>query len=654
MGRERIIGGFPGRQPPPQAVEEANKEWEAANRSISKQENQQLIFSGAYPTAYAAVQLASEQKPEPDCTDCSTSRPRYYLFSKDKSHKLLAGPEFAEKDLYISATGGKRQKGGEVLEVPPGSIVVSELPSNASGQVIEDADPGWYALKDRPALSGTDITDPKQEFDELQQPNVSFSFTDDGREAFQRVTREIAQRGQARAIGPASGEQAAELSGRFAVVLDNEVKTRPIIDFSENPDGIDGRTGAQISGGFTSITEAQDLATFLQIGALPVNLKVEELVLEAPLAVAERHGVALQVMVSAPDERGRRDVSIHSRGEEDDAEWTRHARGVLVSAIAESSRGAESGQWPPDGAEPIELVGRYDRLAEGGFEHGPAFQSVRAAWRIGDELCAEVALPDEAPLVGSGFVLHPILLDASLHALVDSALAGQGASGRDEGPVAAGWSGVQVLSPGASSLRVRLTPAEGGLALRAFDENGAPVAAIDAVGVRSVERGRLDATRRRRSLHRLEWVAGEPAAGPGPRSPGVLGEVGSAALGEVARYPDLPHLVEAIESGAETHDVVVWEVGPAGGEEDPPAVSSELAIRALGLVQEWLAEERLRDVRLALLTRGGVGVGPDDPPDLAVASLWGLLRSAQAEHPDRLALVDVDESEHTDARLLRR
>src|ERR1044072_594962 len=274
IGRERIIGGFPGRQPPPPAVEEANKEWEAANRSISKQENQQLIFSGAYPTAYAAVQLASEQKPGPDRPDCSTWRPVYFLFSKDKPHKLLAGPEFAEKDLYISATGEKRQKGGEGLEVTPGTIVVSERHSNASGQVIEDADPGWYALKDRPALSGTDITDPKQEFDELQQPNVSFSFTDDGREAFQRVTREIAQRGQARAIGPASGEQAAELSGRFAVVLDNEVKTRPIIDFSENPDGIDGRTGAQISGGFTSITEAQDLATFLQIGALPVNLKL--------------------------------------------------------------------------------------------------------------------------------------------------------------------------------------------------------------------------------------------------------------------------------------------------------------------------------------------------------------------------------------------
>jgi len=274
IGRERVIGGVPGRQPPAQAIEDANKEWQAAGRSISKQENQGLIFSGAFPAAYAATQLAAEQTPEPDCTDCSTSRPRFYLFSDDPSHKLIAGPEFARKDLYISATGEKRKKGGEVIEVPPGTIVVSELPSDGSGKVIEDADPGWYALRDRPALSGTDITDPKQEFDELKQPNVSFNFTDEGQQAFQQVTREIAQRGQARAIGPASGEQAEELSGRFAVVLDNEVKTRPIINFAENPDGIDGRTGAQISGGFTSITEAQDLATFLQIGALPVNLKL--------------------------------------------------------------------------------------------------------------------------------------------------------------------------------------------------------------------------------------------------------------------------------------------------------------------------------------------------------------------------------------------
>jgi SecD/SecF fusion protein len=283
IGREKAIGGFPGRQPPPQLIEEANQEWTTAGRSPGKRENQSLIFSGAYPTAYAAVKLAAEQKPEPDCTECSTNRPRYYLFSSDSAHELIAGPEFAKKDLFITATGEQRagkdcdektEQCPEVLVVPPGTIVVSELPSDANGSIIEGSEPGWYALRDRPALSGDDITDPKQEFTQFNQPNVTFEFTDEGREAFHSVTRQIAQRGQARAIGLPSTEQAEELAGRFAVVLDNEVKTRPTIDFSKYPDGIDGRTGAEIAGGFADIQDAQDLATFLQIGALPINLKL--------------------------------------------------------------------------------------------------------------------------------------------------------------------------------------------------------------------------------------------------------------------------------------------------------------------------------------------------------------------------------------------
>jgi SecD/SecF fusion protein len=275
IGREKAIGGIPGAQPPPKAIEEANKEWTATGRSTSKQENQQLIFAGAYPNAYGAVNLAAEQKPVADCTTCSTTKPRYYLFADDSTHKLIAGPEFSEEDLFITATGRKRSHDGTVKKVPAGTIVVSEQPSDPNGKVVEGIEnAGWYALEDNPALSGTDITNPKQETDEIGQPNVTFTFTDDGRKAFQEVTRAIAQRGQARAIGPASGEQAAQLSGHFAVVLDNEVKTRPIIDFSQNPDGIDGRTGAQISGGFTSIQEAQDIATFLQIGSLPINLKL--------------------------------------------------------------------------------------------------------------------------------------------------------------------------------------------------------------------------------------------------------------------------------------------------------------------------------------------------------------------------------------------
>ncbi|MBK5218609.1 MAG: protein translocase subunit SecD [Thermoleophilia bacterium] len=275
IGPEFTIGGHPGQEPPPKALNESVKRWKAAGRNTNSFENSQLIAAGAYPTAYEAALLASEQEPVADCENCTANQRRFYLFEKEAPHKLIAGPEISEKDLYVSPTGEKRPKDGIVVEVPVGTIVVSELPTDEKGIVDNTAQPGWYALKDDPALSGTDITNPEQSYGQVNnEPQVSFGFTDKGRDAFQEITRRIAQRGQAQAIGPVAGEQAAALSGHFAVILDNEVKTRPIINFAENPDGIDGRTGAQISGGFTSPQEAQDLATTLQIGALPINLKL--------------------------------------------------------------------------------------------------------------------------------------------------------------------------------------------------------------------------------------------------------------------------------------------------------------------------------------------------------------------------------------------
>ncbi len=274
LGPERVIGGKPGSEPPEGPLKASDKRWEDAGRNIAKEENVRLILSGAYPTAYEAAQLAAEQKPVENCESCSVAKPRYYLFEKAEPHDLIAGPELAKKDLFISATGKKRAHDGIVVEVPAGTILVSELPTDEEGQTIEDGEPGWYALKDEPALSGDDITDPEQAYGPANEPIVSFGFTDTGQSAFQEVTRKIAQRGQAGAIGPVGGQEAEQLSGHFAVILDNEVKTRPIINFAENPDGIDGRTGAQISGGFKSIDEAQELATTLQIGALPISLKL--------------------------------------------------------------------------------------------------------------------------------------------------------------------------------------------------------------------------------------------------------------------------------------------------------------------------------------------------------------------------------------------
>jgi SecD/SecF fusion protein len=274
IGPERAIGGRPGREPAAGPLKASEKRWEKAGRNVTDKENRQLIFAGAYPSAYEAALLAAEQQPVEDCKDCSVAKPRYYLFQKAPPHELLAGPELNRKDLYISPTGEKLPKDGTVVEVPAGTVLVSEYPTEENGQIDETADPGWFALNDEPALSGNEITNPEQTYGPNNEPVVSFEFTGDGREAFQEVTRRIAQRGQSSAIGPVGAEEASALSGHFAVVLENEVKTRPIINFAENPDGIDGRTGAQISGGFNGVGDAQELATTLQIGALPINLKL--------------------------------------------------------------------------------------------------------------------------------------------------------------------------------------------------------------------------------------------------------------------------------------------------------------------------------------------------------------------------------------------
>jgi SecD/SecF fusion protein len=274
IGPQKVIGGNPGQNPPKGPLEQSEKRWEEAGRNVKSEENEQLIRAGAYPNAYEAALLAAEQKPAANCDSCSVAKPRFYLFEKEAPHKLLAGPELEKKDLYVSPTGKKLPKDGIVIEIPEGTILVSEYPEQ-EGKQDETAQPGWFAIKDNPALSGNDITEPKQNYaPSTNEPIVTFGFTDSGRDAFHEVTRQIAQRGQARSIGLASPEQAIASSGHFAVVLDNEVITRPFVNYAENPDGIDGREGAQISGGFGSPQEAQELATTLQIGALPINLKL--------------------------------------------------------------------------------------------------------------------------------------------------------------------------------------------------------------------------------------------------------------------------------------------------------------------------------------------------------------------------------------------
>ncbi|MEV5510568.1 type I polyketide synthase [Streptomyces orinoci] len=386
--------------------------------------------------------------------------------------------------------------------------------------------------------------------------------------------------------------------------------------------------------------------------------EVAELTIEAPLVLPELGGVRFQLLVSGPDNDGRRDFSVHSRPDRaaDDQVWTRHATGVLATSGGDTATPAELSVWPPVGATPLPVHTLYDRAAEAGFGYGPVFQGLRAAWRLDDQLFAEVA-PAGETLAGTGlFTLHPALLDAALHTL---GLAADGATEAGTGRLPYSWSGVRLHSAGAGALRVRLsvsTPEV--VALDIADRTGRPVATVESLRLRPVTQEQLTAARggHRDSLFRLGWAAAPVAvtATPRPESCVVLGQDtlgladGLRANGvHVLAYPDPESLWNAVAAGTAEPELVFLDASGAvaGAHPDIPEAVASAVGGALAMAQRWLADDRLTGARLVLVTRNAVttGVSGEQSPDLAQAAVWGLVRSAQSEYPDRFLLIDVDE-----------
>jgi SecD/SecF fusion protein len=219
------------------------------------------------------VAFAAKQPQE--CDDCTASGPTHYLFDA-QSHLYLAGPATAKEDLFVDQPGEVQPPGSEILTVPQGTRVVKAPPGEGEQPEEDPNKAQWFVLRDRPALSGDEIKNPEAQQDpNTQAPVVTFEFNGEGREKFEEVTRTIAERGRASAPPGVSGnsEAASQYSDSFSIVLDEEVVSRAIINFVDNPDGIDGRTGAQIEG-VGSNQDAQDLAEFIKIGALPIELKL--------------------------------------------------------------------------------------------------------------------------------------------------------------------------------------------------------------------------------------------------------------------------------------------------------------------------------------------------------------------------------------------
>ncbi|KJS58005.1 type I polyketide synthase [Streptomyces rubellomurinus] len=371
-----------------------------------------------------------------------------------------------------------------------------------------------------------------------------------------------------------------------------------------------------------------------------------DLTLLAPLFLPDA-GTRIRLAVGAPDTAGRRPVELASWAATEDGEggWTRHATGTLTAEAPVDSSDLVS--WPPPGAVPFPVDGFYPRTEALGIAYGPAFQGLRAAWRRGEEVFAEVALPADLRPEAARYGVHPALFDAALQAF-----AAAGPSAGEAGPalVPFAWQGVSVRAAGPSALRVRLAPAgPDAMTLEAADQAGVPVLSVASLRARPMA---ADADPGR-PLWRTHWVPVAAAPAPTARRTAVVGAE-AAGWPADARYPDLAALAA---SGDPVPETVLLPLAPAA---DTPAAVHAATAEALRLVQAWLAEPRFAAARLVVATRTAQAVepraeGPAAPgqegpeasgrataPDLAGAAVWGLLRTAQSEHPGRFGLLDTD------------
>ncbi|WP_455709967.1 type I polyketide synthase [Nocardiopsis alba] len=347
--------------------------------------------------------------------------------------------------------------------------------------------------------------------------------------------------------------------------------------------------------------------------------RLDEVVLHTPLFMDGT--LDLQLRVDAPDADGSRRVRVFSApaGTDTEREWVCHATAVAVPDAAVPPAGL-GGEWPPAGAVPMDVTGMYETVAEAGYHYGPAYRGVRAVWRRGEDVFAEVELPEAVRDDAERFGVHPVLLDSALQARLLTSLDDPEASM----VLPFSFGGIGLHATDATEARVRITSSgEGELTVLLADGTGAPVLGIDSVRSRRFDPGAESVPE---SLYEPVWQ----------RLP-VTAEVpeGIVRLASAAEVTSLRSSV-----GEEAPAFALTRVEARGG--DVPTATRDVASGVLETLRAWTDSEEPDDTRLVVVTRRGAAVTTDDTVDVATAAARGLVRSAITEHPDRIVQIDVD------------
>ncbi|MGW4500208.1 SDR family NAD(P)-dependent oxidoreductase, partial [Micromonospora sp. NPDC004336] len=369
-------------------------------------------------------------------------------------------------------------------------------------------------------------------------------------------------------------------------------------------------------------TALLDMLTHLgeRLGAPTVRrLRVPE-----PVPLPAELTVEVQVGVSAPDEHGHRTARCHARPG-DGQPWREVAEAVLGPADPATGHSALAPAWPPAGARPVDLTTPRGRAAAGDL--------ARAAWVAADRLHVDVRLPEDArDPDAERYGVHPQVLDAALRLLplADFApgAAGPGAAATDDAGAAptarlaaTDWTGVRVHATGAHALRVTLAPAGAdAVTLSAVDAAGAPVLDADRVVLRA--------------------VAPPPGDAPAPAPAGLY-----AVDWSPAAFPATPApawtLADDTPPDGPLPPLLVLRVGDGDPAAPVPGRAHAAGLAVLDVLQRWLADPRAETTRLAVAVRDA------DPVHAPVA---GLVRVAQAEHPDRFLLLRLDATDDATVR----